>query len=158
MGGLYKGKPKSKAGYRTVSLPELIVPDLRRHLDEYAAPGPNGFVFVGVRGNQLRRGNFSKYWADACSAVGLEDVHLHDLRHTGNTFAAEAGASVRELMRRMGHSSTRAAMIYLHVRDEREREIADRLGERAAEELRANGADRDGDKEGDDPPPVGAPR
>ncbi|WP_431871816.1 tyrosine-type recombinase/integrase [Nocardiopsis eucommiae] len=116
VGGLYKGKPKSKAGYRTVSLPELIVPDLRRHLDEFAAPGPNGFVFVGVRGNQLRRGNFSKYWADACAAVGLEDVHLHDLRHTGNTYAAEAGASVRELMRRMGHSSTRAAMIYLHAR------------------------------------------
>lgn len=66
---------------------------------------------------------------------------------------------MRELMRRMGHSSTRAAMIYLHARDEREREIADRLEERAAEELRANGADRSGDEEdGDDPPPVGAPR
>lgn len=154
VGGLYKGKPKSKAGYRTVSLPELIVPDLRRHLDEFAAPGPNGFVFVGVRGNQLRRGNFSKYWADACAAVGLEDVHLHDLRHTGNTYAAEAGASVRELMRRMGHSSTRAAMIYLHARDEREREIADRLGERAAEELR----DHKRDPEGDDPPSEDTPR
>ncbi|WP_017614646.1 tyrosine-type recombinase/integrase [Nocardiopsis salina] len=140
VGGLYKGTPKSRAGHRTVSLPELIVPDLRRHLDEYAAPGPNGFVFVGVRGNQLRRGNFSKYWADACSTVGLEDVHLHDLRHTGNTYAAEAGASVRELMRRMGHSSTRAAMVYLHARDEREREIADRLGERVTEELNRNGA------------------
>ncbi|WP_017579104.1 tyrosine-type recombinase/integrase [Nocardiopsis valliformis] len=145
VGGLYKGKPKPKAGYRTVSLPELIVSDLRRHLDEFAAPGPNGFVFVGVRGNQLRRGNFSKYWADACASVGLEDVHLHDLRHTGNTYAAEAGASVRELMRRMGHSSTRAAMIYLHARDEREREIADRLGERAAEELRDNKRDQEGD-------------
>ncbi|OOC56408.1 MULTISPECIES: tyrosine-type recombinase/integrase [Nocardiopsis] len=154
VGGLYKGKPKSRAGHRTVSLPELVVPDLRRHLDEYSAPGPDGFVFVGVRGNQLRRGNFSKYWADACAAVGLEDVHLHDLRHTGNTYAAEAGASVRELMRRMGHSSARAAMIYLHARDEREREIADRLGERVAEELRANRAEDDGDG----PPPTGARR
>ncbi|MEU3229632.1 tyrosine-type recombinase/integrase [Nocardiopsis alba] len=146
VGGLYRGKPKSRAGHRTVSLPELVVPDLRRHLDEYSAPGPDGFVFVGVRGNQLRRGNFSKYWADACEAVGLEDVHLHDLRHTGNTYAAEAGASVRELMKRMGHSSPRAAMIYLHARDEREREIADRLGERVAEELRANRAEDDGEE------------
>lgn len=70
--------------------------------------------------------------------------HLHGLRHTGNTYAAEAGASLRELMNRMGHSSTRAAMVYLHARDEREREIADRLGERAAEELRATRRDRDG--------------
>ncbi|MFW6641575.1 tyrosine-type recombinase/integrase [Nocardiopsis algeriensis] len=145
VGGLYKGKPRSKAGYRTVFLPGLVVPDLRRHLEEYAAPGPNGFVFVGVRGNQLRRSNFSKYWADALHSVGLEDVHLHDLRHTGNTFDAEAGASVPELMKRMGHSSSRAAMIYLHARDERECEIADRLGERAAEELRAKRRNRDGD-------------
>ncbi|MGW5876886.1 tyrosine-type recombinase/integrase [Nocardiopsis terrae] len=154
VGGLYQGKPKSKAGYRVVSLPELIMADLREHVETYAAPGPDGFVFVGVRGNQLRRGNFSKYWADACDSVGLEDVHLHDLRHTGNTYAAEAGASLRELMKRMGHSSSKAALIYLHAREEREREIADRLGERVIEELRGKRNDSDG---GDAPPLPGAP-
>jgi integrase len=153
VGGLYQSKPKSKAGYRVVFLPELIMADLREHVETYSAPGPDGFVFVGVRGNQLRRGNFSKYWADACDAVGLEDVHLHDLRHTGNTYAAEAGASLRELMKRMGHSSSKAALIYLHAREEREREIADRLGERVTEELKANRNDFD---DGDDPPPPGA--
>ncbi|MEV2278978.1 tyrosine-type recombinase/integrase [Nocardiopsis sp. NPDC049922] len=154
VGGLYQGKPKSKAGYRTVSLPELIIADLRHHVETYAAPGRNGFVFVGVRGNQLRRGNFSKYWADACDAVGLEGVHLHDLRHTGNTYAAEAGASLRELMKRMGHSSSKAALIYLHAREEREREIADRLGARVAEELKAGRTNPDDDD--DDPPLAGA--
>jgi len=148
VGGLRREKPKSKAGKRTVSLPELIIPALRHHLETYAAPGEDGFVFVGVRGNQLRRGNFSKYWADACDAVGLEGVHLHDLRHTGNTYAAEAGASLRELMKRMGHSSSKAALIYLHARDEREREIADRLGERVKKEL------DEGENDGDDPPPT----
>lgn len=152
---LEKGKPKSKAGARTVRLPALIVEDLRNHLDTFSASGPNGFVFVGVKGNQLRRSNFSKYWADACTAVGLEDVHLHDLRHTGNTFAAEAGASLRELMNRMGHSSARAAMIYLHARDERAQELADRLGERAAEELR-KARESGGDDDDEDPPLAGA--
>ncbi|MEU1899477.1 hypothetical protein ABZ512_13955 [Nocardiopsis dassonvillei] len=37
-------------------------------------------------------------------------------------------------------------MVYLHACDEREREIADRLGERAAEELRANRAEDDGEE------------
>ncbi|WP_040685567.1 tyrosine-type recombinase/integrase [Nocardiopsis baichengensis] len=155
VGGLYQGKPKSKAGKRTVQLPELIVPDLRYHLDTYSAPDEDGFVFVGARGNQLRRGNFSKYWADACEAVGLRDVHFHDLRHTGNTYAAEAGGSLRELMKRMGHSSHKAAMVYLHARDEREREIAERMGERAANE-RDPDRDESDDDEGDDPPMVGA--
>jgi hypothetical protein len=46
-----------------------------------------------------------------------------DLRHTGNMLAAES-ASLRELMARMGHSSTRAALIYQHASRHRERAIA----------------------------------
>ena len=38
----------------------------------------------------------------------------HDLRHTGNHFAAASGASLRDLMARMGHDSERAAIIYQH--------------------------------------------
>ncbi|GLU50139.1 hypothetical protein [Nocardiopsis ansamitocini] len=40
-----------------------------------------------------------------------------------------------ELAWRMGHSSTRAALVYLHARDDRARELADALGERAEKEL-----------------------
>jgi integrase len=45
-------------------------------------------------------------------AVGLTGIPFHDLRHTGNILTSEAGATLRELMDRMGHSSTRAALIY----------------------------------------------
>src|SRR5215471_8954612 len=41
--------------------------------------------------------------------AGLPRIHFHDLRHTGNQLAADAGASLRELMDRMGHSTARAA-------------------------------------------------
>ena len=106
-GQLVKGTPKSRASNRTVVLPELIVPELRRHLDTFAGDGPDGFVFVGVKGGQLRRSNFSKPWARALAKAGLPAVHVHDLRHTGNTLTGEASASLAELMNRMGHSSTR---------------------------------------------------
>src|SRR5215468_11425478 len=39
---------------------------------------------------------------------------FHDLRHTGNHFAAASGASFKDLMARMGHDSERAAIIYQH--------------------------------------------
>jgi integrase len=42
---------------------------------------------------------------------------FHDLRHAGNTLAATAAASLRELMDRMGHDSERVAMIYLNPRE-----------------------------------------
>jgi len=138
LGALVKGTPKSDAGRRKVVLPALIIPDLRKHLDEFAQRGPNGFVFVGVRGGQLRRSNFSKPWARALEKAELEvgEIHVHDLRHTGNTYAAESGASLPELMNRMGHSSTRAAQVYLHARKERDREIASALGKMAKRELK----------------------
>jgi integrase len=49
-GQLVKGTPKSEASRRTFILPELIISDLRTHLESYAAPGPDGFVFIGVKG------------------------------------------------------------------------------------------------------------
>jgi Phage integrase family len=61
-------------------------------------------------------------------AVGMPELHFHDLRHTGNTMAAAQGASLRELMERMGHSSTRAALIYLHATRERDHAIAAGMG------------------------------
>ncbi len=51
-------------------------------------------------------------WGKALAAAGLSGIHFHGLRHTGNTLAGNEGASLRELMERMGHSLTRAAVIY----------------------------------------------
>ena len=66
-------------------------------------------------------------------------VHFHDLRHTGNTLAATAGASLRELMDRMGHDSERAALTYLHGSDARQHAIADALSDLARSELEQAG-------------------
>ncbi|MGW4424527.1 hypothetical protein [Streptosporangium sp. NPDC004631] len=67
---------------------------------------------------------------------GIPKVYIHDLRHTGNTLAALTGASLKELMARMGHSSTKAAMVYLHAAKDRDRAIADALGEIVREGLK----------------------
>jgi integrase len=101
------------------------------------------FVFVGVKGGQLRRSNFSKPWAQALTKAGVpDDLHVHDLRHTGNTLTAEAGASLAEPMNRMGHYSTRAASIYLHTREEREEQLAAALDSMARRELKEADAKR----------------
>jgi hypothetical protein len=60
----------------------------------------------------------------ATVSAGLTGFHFHDLRRTGNHIAAATGASLRELMGRMGHSTTRAALIYQHRTAERDRLIA----------------------------------
>ena len=65
----------------------------------------------------------------------MTGIHFHDLRHAGNLLIALAGANLSELMERMGHSSSRAALIYLHSTDDRQRALAAAVAERASAEL-----------------------
>ena len=58
----------------------------------------------------------------------MPDAHFHDLRHTGGTLAATEGATTKELMARLGHSSSRAALIYQHASKERDKSLAAALG------------------------------
>jgi hypothetical protein len=75
-------------------------------------------------------------WQSALTAAGVDRaLHVHDLRHSGNTLASATGVSLRELMTRMGHASTRAALMYQHATVERDRAIANGLGSLIAREL-----------------------
>lgn len=124
------GPPKSDAGRRGVTIPAAIVPAIRDHLDRFAQPGENGLVFVGPLGGVLRESNFvNDVWHKATAAVGIPHVHFHDLRHTGNTLAAATGASLRELMVRMGHASPKAALRYQHATRDRDAAIARALSD-----------------------------
>jgi integrase len=79
---------------------------LAEHLEEFAAPEPDGLVFPSGRGAHLQRNNLSRLvWRPAVKQLGMEGLRFHDLRHTAATLAAAAGAATRELIERIGHTS-----------------------------------------------------
>ena len=98
---------------------------LAEHLEEFAAPEPEGLVFPSGRGTYLQRSNFSRLvWRPAVQRLGLDGLRFHDLRHTAATLAAAAGATSKELMERMGHTSPTVALRYQHVMADRQGAIA----------------------------------
>lgn len=128
-GQFIEGPPKC-GSVRTVAMPEVLVGELRAHLGRVDSRDPDERVFVGERGATPRRGNWRANvdWRRAVQTAGLpRGFHFHDLRHTGNHLVAISGATTRELMQRMGHSSMRAALIYQHATDGRARDLAERL-------------------------------
>ncbi|MDZ7576619.1 MAG: tyrosine-type recombinase/integrase [Candidatus Nanopelagicales bacterium] len=127
--GLAFGPPKSRAGVRTVSVPNVVMSDLADHLHAYMEEDPQALVFTGPKGAPIRRGNFNSLarWKQIVRTIGAEGLHFHDLRHTGNMLAAAAGGSTRDLMARMGHSSMTAALLYQHATARADRHIADQL-------------------------------
>lgn len=123
------GTPKgSDAGVRDVAIPPHLVPAIREHVAEHAGWGRDGLVFPAAQsGEQIGHGTFYKTWDAARKAAGRPDLRFHDLRHTGAVMAALSGATLAELMGRLGHSTSAMAIRYQHVAEDRDAEIARRL-------------------------------
>ncbi|MCO6010165.1 tyrosine-type recombinase/integrase [Actinoallomurus purpureus] len=113
------------ASRRTVSIPRAIVPALRQHLDAYVGKEGDAFLFAGPKGKLPRRSNFrvAAGWTSAVEKLGAPGLRFHDLRHTGNMWAAP-GTSLADLKARMGHASVRAAIIYQHATNKADQAIA----------------------------------
>ena len=79
-------------------------------------------------GEPIERNNFRRrVWLPAVRATRMRGLRFHDLRHTAGTLAARTGATTKELIARLGHSSSNAALIYQHASADRDRSIADGL-------------------------------
>jgi integrase len=135
--------PKSAAGRRDVTIPPHLLQLVREHRLQHADPSPAGLMFPGATGGYLapsafygRAAELTKSgavkragwgWYAARQAAGRDDLRFHDLRHTGAVLAAQTGATLAELMHRLGHSTAGAAMRYQHAAAERDQEIARKL-------------------------------
>jgi integrase len=119
--------PKTAASRRTVHLPPHVVDQLREHLERYVAKSDDALVFATESGAPLSRARRTRLFRQACTATGRDDLRWHDLRHTGATIAAQAGASIRELQHRLGHTTYSAAMLYQHADAARDRQLAERM-------------------------------
>lgn len=129
---LVVGGPKTDAGIRDVTVPPHVAVMLREHMAKHTRGGPESFVFTTTRGLRLSKTAFTKSLKRGFAAVGKPDMRVHDLRHVGATLAAQAGATTKELMSRIGHTTPTMAMRYQIAAQERDAFIARRLSELAA--------------------------
>ena len=123
------GNPKSDAGIRDVAIPPHLLPAVKQHLSEHAAWGKDGLLFPAPQGGHLSHGAFYKTWDNARKAAGRPHLRFHDLRHTGAVLAAHTGATLAELMGRLGHTTPTMALRYQHVAKGRDAEIARKLSQ-----------------------------
>jgi integrase len=129
-GGPLVEDPKTAAGKREIHFPASIQDNVAHHLDRFVGPAPDAWVFTGERSAApLRPHVFAKAFRRARLAAGRPTLTLHDLRHTADTLAAATGATLPELMYRMGHKTPHSALRYLHATKDRDRVISEALSE-----------------------------
>jgi len=126
--------PKSDAGKRDVNIPPHLMPLVADHLIEHTERGRDALLFPSATdpGRQMAPSTLYAVFFPAREKAGRPDLNFHDLRHTGATLAAVSGATLKELMSRLGHSTPAAAMIYQHAAADRDKVIAEALSKLAA--------------------------
>lgn len=130
------GPPKSRSAYRTVVVPATTTEILRAHLAEFVEESPDALIFTSVKGRPLLNRYFAPMWTRAKKAAGVDgSARFHDLRHLAGTTAASSGASLKELMARMGHASSDASLRYLDASQRRDAEVAEAMEIRIGNDL-----------------------
>ena len=92
-----------------------------------AAPAPT--LFPASRGDRPRSINWlERFWKRVREEAGLEDVHLHDLRHTVASLTLRQGETVLAIGRLLGHNRPETTLKYIHLADAMVREAAETVG------------------------------
>ncbi len=113
-GGVVDKGTKGKRA-RTVPLIEEIRELVGNRLDRVGRD-PMARLFTGPRGGRITTAVLrdATHWDEVVAAQGFEQLHRHDLRHTGLTWMADAGVPVHVLRKIAGHGSLMTTQRYLH--------------------------------------------
>ena len=135
--GLVWGTPKTHQR-REVPIPRFLMTELAEHVRDMEV---DDLVFAGIRNGQpLRVSTFRTAFGAASRAIGVPDLHPHELRHTAASLAIASGADVKVVQQMLGHgSATMTLDTYGHLFDDRLDEVGEAMDRaRAAAHRRRN--------------------
>lgn len=125
--------PNSKTGKKTIVLSGAAMAVLD------ALPMAGAYIIPGASPNKPRH-DLKRPWYRIRKHAGLEDVRLHDLRHTFASEAVGNGFGLPIIGKLLGHSQVRTTQRYAHLDTGPQRRVADAIGERITAAM-ARGAD-----------------
>lgn len=119
--------PKTPESRRDIHLPPSVVEALTPWMNTRVG-GRDALLFpTAYRGVPQNSDVVRRRFKKAAEAIGRPELRTHDLRSAGASWAAQAGATVREVQERLGHTTATMALRYQPATGERDRAIAERL-------------------------------
>lgn len=115
-GKLFDMPPKTKAGYRNITISPHLVAMLKNSYLKHKVISLNGYVFHTSTGTALAPRNFEKVWKKLLQEAGIPHKRFHSLRHTHATQLLAAGVPLLEVSKRLGHArSSHTLDLYGHA-------------------------------------------
>jgi integrase len=126
--------PKSRAGRRDITLPDVLVDVLREHLKGQlelwmqlgaGRPPEDALLFAGIGGEPPSPNAVSAAWADFAESIGMPEVTFHALRHTHASQLIDEGVDIVTISKRLGHAKPDITLrIYAHLFKKDDRKAA----------------------------------
>ncbi len=133
-GTTVNGPPKSRAGRRTLAVPDELVTMLAEYLSRrgLTVSDTHARLFVSSDGSDLEYSNFrERSWVPACTGAGLSGLTFHDLRRLAATALVAEGVDVKTAQSRLGHASPQMTLgLYAQATGAGDRAAAGRVGRR----------------------------
>jgi integrase len=129
--------PKSKAGTRDISLPDLAADTLRNHRKQQlelrlqlglGRLSDDDLVFPNIKGEPQAPNTISAEWSDLAERIGSPEITFHALRHTHASQLIKAGVDIVTVSKRLGHSKPVITLrIYAHVFNDSDSKAVDAI-------------------------------
>lgn len=117
--------PKTKAGRRSVLLPEEVASDLSAIISLYSS-GPDSFIFWG-QSHPTAVNDIRTCFNAHIKKAGLPHIRLHEIRHSYNSWAVEKNhdpEDIAAITKRLGRSSIKVTLdTYYHAQRDTEKAI-----------------------------------
>jgi integrase len=127
-------EPKTKAGRRTISVPDWIMTMLSEHLAARGLTGADAdaYVFVSPTGLPLRYSDWLAHvWWPTREAAGFPRLRFHDVRHTAATLLVAEGVDIKTVQVRLGHADPHTTLrVYAQATQRADQDAAERVGPR----------------------------
>jgi integrase len=117
--------PKSKAGKRDVTLPDVLIDALHAHrkaqLEFRMQCGAgrlpdDALVFATIEGQPLPPNRTSTAWGKFAKRIGMPEISFHSLRHTHASQLIDSGVDIVTISKRLGHAKPDITMrVYAHM-------------------------------------------
>jgi integrase len=124
-GGVGFKAPKTKAGRRDISLPDILVGALRDYrrvqLQSRMQLGlgrlpADALLFAQLDGSPLHPSNVSSDWGAFAARIGMPELTFHGLRHTHASQLIASGVDIVTISQRLGHARPSVTLaIYAHM-------------------------------------------
>ena len=123
--GIVFKTPKSKAGRRKITLPDIAVEALREHRRQILETrmklglgklAPDDLLFCNLHGKPLRPSAVSSDWGELAERIGMPEITFHALRHTHASQLIASGVDIVTISKRLGHAKPSVTLaIYAHM-------------------------------------------